>query len=605
MPHPLEEQLPSLPHLPGVYRFVDAGERVLYVGKAKDLRKRVSSYFNRSDAPARIQVMLAQAQKLELTVTTTENEALILEASLIKGFKPRYNVLLKDDKSYPYLRLTTGQAYPRLSLYRGDRQEPGRYFGPYPSSVAVRETLKILQRIFPVRQCEDGQFQRRERPCLQYQIRRCAGPCCGRVEEERYAAWVRQVVLFLEGKDRQLVESLRQEMWQAAEARRFEEAGELRDRIHALEHVQEQRRLNLSGGGEMDVIALAGGEGVWVVQVFFVRDGVNLGNREFFPAQVEEIPPEEILSAFVPQFYADKSPPPEILLPFFPEDAAWLGQALGERRGGRVVLRAPRRGEKRALVEMALVNARQSLERHLSGRATLRERLRLLAEELELDGIPERIEAYDVSHIQDAHPVGSMVVFGPEGFRKGSYRKFALEPELADDTARMGEMLRRRLQRLAQEGEEAWPDLILLDGGLGQLGAVRKVAESLGVAGIPLCAMAKGPDRNAGNERLFLPQRAEPIMLSNGAPVSFLLQNVRDEAHRFAVGYHRTRRGQAQTRSALDDVSGIGAQRKKALLRRFGSVRAIRESNVEELSRVEGISKGLAERILRALRNLE
>lgn len=620
--HCLLPQVASLPHKPGVYRYLDEAGQVLYVGKAKDLRKRVASYFSGQPATPKTRVLLAQAHGLEITVTATETEALLLEANLIKRYRPRYNVLLKDDKSYPYLHLTGGH-HPRLSLYRGDRSEPGRYFGPYPSATAVRETLKWLQRLFPVRQCADSQFASRQRPCLQYQIRRCGGPCRGKVTDDEYARWVRELTLFLEGKDHQLVEGLRRAMWEAAQGRAFEEAARLRDRVRAIEQIREQRKLNLSSGGDLDVACLVVEGGVAAVQVFFVRGGLNLGNRGFFPAQTEELTPPEILEAFLVQFYADKLPPPELLVDPLPVEEGWLAAALGERRGSAVRLHRPQRGEKRQLLELARSNAHEALRRRLGEEESHRRLLEGLGELLELPEAPERIEAYDVSHLQDALPVGSLVVYGPQGFRKGEYRRYALDdPRWKDDTARMGAMLTRRFRRLQQSeaggagqaefpaaraaGEEQglteWPDLVLLDGGQGQLAAALRVAEELQLGELPWCAIAKGEERRIGQERLFLPGRQAPLILSPNSPLLYLLQNIRDEAHRFALGYHRQRRERGQTQSALDQIAGIGPKRKRALLRAFGSVAAIRAAAPPQLAEVEGISLPMAELILHHLK---
>ncbi|MBF0425164.1 MAG: excinuclease ABC subunit UvrC [Magnetococcales bacterium] len=590
--HPLQASVEGLPELPGVYRFLAADGAVLYVGKAKALKRRVASYFSRGALPPRIQTMVEQAHALEITVTASESEALILEANLIRQCQPRYNVLLKDSKSYPYIHLASQHAYPRLSLYRGGRQGPGRYFGPYPSAQAVRETLKYLQKIFPVRQCEDVQFQSRRRPCLQYQIRRCSAPCCARVTQEQYAHWTHEVILFLEGRDRQLVQELEKGMWEAAAREDFAIAAQLRDRMRAIRLVQEQRRLDLEPDDDLDVVCITEREGVHAVQVFFVRAGINLGNRGFFPENATGVPAPEVLEAFLMQFYADKKAPAEVLVNLEPPDIGWLAQALG------CSLRLPRRGGRRRLLEMAIANADEALGRRLRGEAETNRRLNELAQILGLGATPGRIEAFDVSHLRDAHVVGSRVVFGRGGFVKGEYRRYALaNPGLEDDTARMATMLRRRLTALRKEDSEKWPDLLLLDGGQGQLNAVVAVVRELQLEPLALCAMAKGPDRNAGRERLFLPSREMPLILPPDSPVLFLLQNIRDEAHRFAVGYHRLRRSREQRRSGLDAIPGVGGKRKQALMRRFGSLTGVRRATVAELATVEGIAFGLAEQI--------
>ncbi|MBF0285129.1 MAG: excinuclease ABC subunit UvrC [Magnetococcales bacterium] len=648
--HPLKTQLPLLPHQPGVYRYLDGGGGLLYVGKAKDLRKRVSSYFaNLERLTPRIQTMIGLAQGLEWTVTTTGNEALLLEANLIKAFQPRYNVFLRDDKSYPYLRLESDHPFPRLTLYRGDRREPGRYFGPYPSSSSVRETLKLLQRLFPIRQCDDAQFAQRKRPCLQYQIRRCSGPCCGKTTREVYGGWIQEVCLFLEGKDTQLVEALTRAMWGAAERREYEEAALLRDRIQAIAHVQERRRVNLAapgaggremGDGDLDVAAAVNEGGGCCIQVFFIRGGINLGNRAFFPRHAEDLTPAETLAAFVPQFYQDKLPPPEILFNATPEEEGWLRSALAERRGGAVTLRVPQRGPRRDLILMAEANAREALARELRDQGALRQRLEELGEVVGLASAPERVEVFDISHLQGGEPVGGMIVLGPGGFRKDQYRKYGLKDlTLPDDTARMEEVLTRRFLRLKKEeeedgerekeasgGEEAsepssaspsppppsppppvagrgeWPELVVVDGGLPQLNAALRVAGELQLTGVAFVALAKGPERNAGRERLFIPGLDLPLSLPANSPVLFLLQNIRDEAHRFAIGFHRQRRGAERLHSGLDDVPGVGPARKKALLRHFGSLKGVREAEESALAEVPGLPRELAKRIFRHFR---
>ncbi|MBF0342320.1 MAG: excinuclease ABC subunit UvrC [Magnetococcales bacterium] len=609
------EVVDSLPESPGVYRFLDGEGKVLYVGKAKSLKKRVASYFHQPGS-ARILAMLARARDLAIVVTATEQDALILEANLIRRLQPPYNVLLKDDKSHPWLRLTIDQPFPRLTLHRGPRQPKERYFGPYPSVHAVRETLRWMQGIFPLRQCEDRQFSTRRRPCLQHQIKRCHAPCMGLIDQESYARLVRETILFLEGRDRQLTEGLTREMWQASQERRFEEAARLRDRIKAITHVQTQRRSNLKQGTDLDVICVTTTPGPASLQVFFVRDGINLGNQSHFPENTDELEPAEILESFISLFYSPESgeaggvetplPPPEILVNLPVEEVVWLESTLSRLRGGKVHIRIPERGEKRKLVELALANAEGAKVRSLSGKRANRQLLTELASILELPRVPERIEGYDISHIQDQHVVASLVAFGPEGMLKRAYRRYAIQdPASVDDTARMAEVLRRRFRAGGDKEGSAWPDLVLLDGGRGQLHAVMEVADDLGITGVAFCAMAKGPDRDAGRESLFLPGRSEPIILPERSPVLFMLQNIRDEAHRFAITYHRSSREKDQVRSVLDRIPGIGPERKRALLRRFGSVRAIRAADVEALAGVPGISPALAEIIVHTLRDCQ
>ncbi|MBF0131553.1 MAG: excinuclease ABC subunit UvrC [Magnetococcales bacterium] len=612
----LKKMAESLPDGPGVYRFLDEGGRVVYVGKAKSLRKRTSSYFTGSHGP-RTEAMLRQAKKLEMTLTETENEALILEANLIKRYKPPYNVLLKDDKSHPYLHLNHQHPFPRLSLYRGQRREGGRFFGPYPSVHAVRDTLKWLQKVFPIRQCSDLQFANRSRPCLQYQIKRCTAPCCGREGGEAYAARVGHLVLFLEGRDKAIERDMKKAMWMASEALDFEEAARLRDRLHCLKQVQDRRRLNLSKELDLDVAVVLKQDGVVIALFLFVRRGLLLGSRSFFPENAGEVALEEVMSTFLAQYYANPDnrfdqglgkmestwPPPEVLINVDMVEEGWLAQVLTRLRGSAVHFLRPVRGEKRQLLEMAEKNAEELLLRRI-GYHSLQSRDRVeLGRILEMPQIPERIEAYDISHFQDTHATGSQVVFTAQGFQKEAYRRYALDDDsLADDTARMADVLERRLLSLKEgEGEEGvtqpWPDLILLDGGVGQLHAVLAVAAELQIDGITFCAIAKGPQRNAGRERLFLQGRESPIILPHGSPVLLLLQKIRDEAHRFAVGFHRVRRQKEQRRSVLDEIPGIGSKKKRALLRQFGSVSAMQEADTESLMSVPGISAELARRI--------
>ncbi|MBF0613611.1 MAG: excinuclease ABC subunit UvrC [Magnetococcales bacterium] len=602
----------SLPESPGVYRFLDAEGKALYVGKAKSLKKRVSSYFHGS-CSRRILAMLAKAHDVAIVVTATEQDALILEANLIRRWQPPYNVLLKDDKSHPWLRLTMDHPFPRLTLHRGPRRAGERYFGPYPNVHALRELLRWLQGVFPLRQCEDRQFSSRKRPCLQHQIKRCHAPCMGLTDAENYAQMVREAVLFLEGRDRQLTDRLTRAMWEAAEGRHYEDAARLRDRIRAIEQLQSQRRANLQAGTDLDLFCVSTTPGPAAIQVFFVRDGINLGNQSHFPENTEECTPVEALEAFIAWFYAPPEegeagesvetplPPPEILINLPLAEQAWMESTLGRLRGGAVRIRIPERGEKRRLLDLAVTNAETAKVRRLSGRAANRQRLVELAELLALPQVPERIEALDVSHIQDAHAVAAMVVFGPEGMMKRAYRRFAIQdPASVDDTARMAEVVARRF-RPGESRQDDWPDLLLLDGGKGQLSAVLEVMGELGVSGVAVCAMAKGPERHAGKETLFLPERPEPVILPERAPVLFLLQNIRDEAHRFAITYHRSKRERSQVRSVLDEIPGVGPARKKALLRHFGSVRAIRAAGIAELTSVAGISSALAATIVHFL----
>lgn len=606
--HPLRVVAAAAPARPGVYRFVDGAGVVLYVGKAKELRRRLASYFVPRRLSPRIQWMVSRAVGLELAVTATENEALILESNLIKRHRPRFNILLRDDKSYPYLHLDDGHDFPRLAIYRGERREKGRFFGPYPSVTALRETLKWLQRVFPLRQCEDGEFDRRARPCLQHQIGRCAAPCTGLVTRERYGQWIRELVLFLEGRDRVLLAGLEEGMWQAAEAQRFEEAAGLRDRLQAIGQVVEQRRLQLTQGkgGEgidLDVVCVGRLEEVTVVELFLVRGGLNLGNRAFFPENAEESELPEVLGSFMTQYYARQPPPGEILVSHLPPDSGWLASALTEQCGHGVVIHHPVRGDKAHVLEMVRNNVQESLQRRLGALRGVAEQLSGLAALMELPRVPQRVEAFDISHHQGREVVGAMVVCGPQGMQRQNYRRYAIrDATLPDDTARMREMLERRYLGEGKAEEGVFPDLILMDGGEAQLAvAVQVAARCPGLSQTVVCAFAKGAQRKIGQERLFLPGRRRPFILDPHSPVMFLLQNIRDEAHRFAIGYHRTRKGSSITRSSLDDIPGVGPVRKKLLLRHFGSVAAIRHAGEEELSRVAGIPRALAQQICKFL----
>ncbi|MBF0187153.1 MAG: excinuclease ABC subunit UvrC [Magnetococcales bacterium] len=613
--HPLREVAVGFPLKPGVYRFLNASGRVIYVGKAKALRKRVLSYFSASvQTGSKTAVMLQQAASLELTVTSSEEEALLLEADLIKRYQPRYNVLLRDGKSYPYLHLSTNHPFPRLTLYRGERKEPGRYFGPFPSVHAVRGSLQWLQRAFPIRTCDDRQFASRKRPCLQYQIKRCSGPCCDRVEAERYGQWVAEVVRFLGGRDNQVVETVRQQMWKAAEARRFEEAAELRDRLKQLERIQRHRQDAPAIRGDADVIAAVIKGGLAALQILMVRGGRFFGSRTHFPNHVDHHSEAEIIEAFLGQFYTEHANPGTILVSHPLPQNDWLQSALQQQsdRRSKVVITTPQRGPKRHLVSLGLDNALDALDRRISSRKGVAELLERIAEVLLLPQTPSRIEVYDVSHIQDTNPVASMIVHGSEGFEKGQYRRFSIRDRtLPDDTARMREILTRRFKRLKQaeseeeKGEGIWPDLVLLDGGRGQLNVALDVSRELQLEGISFRAIAKGPDRHAGRERLFLPDDPEPLILDPGSAELFFLQNIRDEAHRFAITYHRARRQRSQKRSQLDGIQGIGAAKKRALLKAFGSVRKIADTSVDELATLPGITAELAQRILDAINHQE
>lgn len=591
-----------LPNAPGVYRMLDAEGHLLYVGKAKSLKKRVASYAKIFGLQPRIARMVRETVALEIAVTASEVEALLLEANLIKRLKPRYNVSFRDDKSFPYILITGDHDWPRITKYRGPRDRKGEYFGPFASAGAVNRTLVALQRAFPLRSCSDGEFAVRTRPCLQYQIKRCSAPCVGRVTAEAYGAVVDEVRAFLHGDSERVHSELTAKMQTAAEALDYETAAVMRDRIKALAHIRARQDINVEGIPEADVIAAYGQGGQVCVQVFFFRGGQNLGNRAYFPSQARDVALSEVLAAFLGQFYESRPAPAEVLISEEIEGMDVIGEALGIGAGRKVRVHAPQRGPRRVLVDHALTNAREALERRLAENATQRKLLEGVAEIFGLEAAPERIEVYDNSHVQGTAPIGAMIVAGPEGFVKAAYRKFNIrDTSIApgDDYAMMREVLTRRFARLLkeeEEGEPVWPDLVLIDGGPGQLKVAEEVLAELAIEGVAVASIAKGPDRNAGREHFYLPGR-EPFMLEPRHPVLYFMQRLRDEAHRFAIGTHRSRRAKAITRSVLDEITGIGAKRKRALLLHFGSAAAVSRASIADLKQVEGIDDGVAKAI--------
>lgn len=595
--------LPTLPDAPGVYRMHDERGEVLYVGKAKSLRRRVPAYAKPQALSARLQRMVALTRSLELVQTASEVEALLLEANLIKRMRPTFNIVLRDDKSFPYIFLRTSHAFPLIGKHRGAKREGTEYFGPFASAGAVNDTLNALLKAFPLRSCRDSIFDARTRPCLQHQIKRCSAPCVGRITEQDYARIVDEVRGFLLGRSREVQERLQGEMGEAAEALDFERAAVLRDRLKAMAHIQSRQGINTEAVDDADVLAAVVEGGQACVQVFFYRGGRNYGNRAYYPAHAADSTPGEVLEAFAAQFYSERPPARLVLLADALPQQALLAEALAVKAGRRVELAVPRRGDKRQLVEIALANARAALARRLSETSSHGRQLERLADVLDLTDAPRRIEVYDNSHIQGTSAIGAYIVAGPEGFDRRQYRTFNIRPgELTpgDDFAMMRQVLQRRLARLVKEDPErqtgAWPDLLMIDGGLGQLNAALETLGELGVTDLAVVAVAKGPERNAGRERLFLPGR-EPIALDPKDPVLYLVQRLRDEAHRFAVATHRGRRAQGITRSALDRVPGIGAKRKRALLGHFGSAEGVRRAGLLDLERVPGISRAVARAI--------
>ncbi len=586
--------LRTLTTRPGVYRMLDGEGQVLYVGKARDLKRRVGSYFSRS-LNGRLQLMVSQVRDIQVTVTHTEAEALILENTLIKTLKPRYNILLRDDKSYPYIHLSD-HPFPQLSFHRGSTRGPGRFFGPYPSAGAVRETLRLMQKLFPIRQCDDGFYRNRSRPCLQYQIKRCTAPCVGLVDEEAYARDVRDAVLFLEGRADRIVDGLVRRMERAAEALAFEEAARYRDQVAALRRIQERQYVS-GERGDLDIVACAVEGGTACVQLFYIRHGRNLGNKVFFPRMPAEEGAERVLTAFLSQYYIGKQIPAEIVVSDPVEGTELLEQVLGEASGRGVQIRHRVRAHRARWLEMARQNARLALEGRLASRAGMQERLLALQEALALDEAPARMECFDISHTGGELTVASCVVFGTEGPLKSDYRRFNIDGITpGDDYAALEQALARRYSRI-QSGEGSLPDILFIDGGRGQLGAVAGVLEELSVQGVTLVGVAKGSDRKPGLEQLFLFGHDTPIILPANSPALHLIQQIRDEAHRFAITGHRQRRDKRRRTSRLEEIPGIGAKRRQQLLRQFGGLQGIARAGVEDLSRVPGISRRLAEQI--------
>jgi excinuclease ABC subunit C len=592
----------TLPRKPGVYRMIAADGEVLYVGKARSLRSRVAAYTQPTRLDNRLLRMVSNTRTMEFAVTDSEAEALLLENNLIKRFKPRFNVLLRDDKSFPYIVIRRDTEWPQLAKHRGVRDPKNEYFGPFASATAVNRTLYALQRAFPLRSCSDGVFSTRTRPCLQYQIKRCTAPCVGRIDKPEYDAIVDEVRGFLGGRNREIQQALSQRMEQASVGLEFERAAVLRDRIRALAHIQSHQSITLPSIDEADIFAAHAEGGQVCVQVFFLRAGQNLGNRAYFPSHTKDLDEPAVLSAFIGQFYEARQAPKLILTSHDVAEAELLESALAMTAGHKVEIRHPKRGDQKDALDQAVVNAREALARRMAERGTQRQLLEGVARVFGLDGSPERIEIYDNSHIQGAAPIGAMVVAGPDGFVKNSYRKFNIKTEGAagDDFAMMREVLTRRFGRALREDperdDESWPDLVLIDGGQGQLEVARQVLSELGLEDIAIVGIAKGPDRDAGRERFFMPGKP-PFSLEPRDPVLYFLQRLRDEAHRFAIGTHRTRRAADITKSALDEVPGIGAGRKRALLHHFGSARAVAVATLEDIKAVAGISDALAQKI--------
>ncbi|MEZ5588530.1 MAG: excinuclease ABC subunit UvrC [Sedimenticolaceae bacterium] len=589
--------LRSLTPGPGVYRMLNARGEVMYVGKAKNLRRRVGSYFTRA-ANRRIASMVAQIRDIEITATHTEAEALLLENNLIKEHKPRYNVLLRDDKSYPYLFLSE-EEFPRLAFHRGARKAKGRFFGPYPSASSVRETLQLLQKLFPVRQCEDSYFRNRSRPCLQYQIQRCTAPCVGFITPDAYNQDVRDTELFLEGKASDVVERWIHKMEAAAARLEFEEAAHLRDQIGTLRAVQEKQYVS-GERGDLDIVAVAAEGAVACVQLFYVRQGRNLGNKSLFPRSGDGAEPGEIISAFIAQHYLGKAVPQQILVSVEPDDKAVLEESLSLQAARKVTIQSRPRGERARWLKMAVDNAALALASRLASAGSARARLVALQAVLDLAEPPQRMECFDISHTQGDQTVASCVVFVDGAANKADYRRFNISGITpGDDYAAMRQALDRRYRRVLT-GEGRLPDILLIDGGLGQLAVAGEIMAELGVEGVLLLGVAKGPDRRPGMEQLLLLGRSTPLILPADSPALHLVQQIRDEAHRFAITGHRQRRGKAKKRSILEDISGIGPKRRARLLKQFGGLQGLARAGIEDISTVEGVSEKLAQEIYAA-----
>lgn len=587
--------LKTLTVLPGVYRMLDERGQVLYVGKARNLRQRVSSYFREKHSSAKTRSLVSQIHAIEVTVTHTEVEALILESTLIKQIQPRYNILLRDDKGYPYIFAAAGD-FPRLSLHRGARSLPGRYFGPYPNARAVHETLDILQKIFKLRSCEDSVFRGRTRPCLQYQIKRCTAPCVGLVDVAGYQHQLQNAVLFLEGRSGQLIDDLVQRMEALAAGLQFEEAARCRDQIIELRQIQQCQHVE-SESGDLDVVACAVQEGAACVQVFVFRGGRLLGNRAFFPALPEGQSAEVILGAFLLQYYLDKAIPSEILLSHSPAEAPLLAEAFQQQAGRRIALTVHPRSERARWLEMAQRNAEQALAAQCAGRSGMRRRLEALREALALDRELTRLECFDISHTRGEATVAACVVFDVEGARKSDYRRYNIEGITpGDDYAAMRQALARRYSRI-REDQGSFPEILFVDGGKGQLTQAREILEELQVSGVMAVGIAKGPERKPGLETLYCADSGHPVILSAHSPALHLVQQIRDEAHRFAITGHRQRRAKTRTLSVLDQIPGIGPQRRQMLLRQFGGLKQLAQAGVEDLAKVSGIHLELARRI--------
>lgn len=589
--------LRSLTHRPGVYRMLNARGKVIYVGKARDLKKRVASYFRRTHGDAKTAALMKQVADVEVTVTSTAAEALLLEYNLIKRHKPRFNVVLKDDKSYPYIHVTTEHPFPRIEFHRGARKGKGRYFGPYPNAGSVRKTVGELQKLFLIRSCQESYFSNRTRPCLQYQIKRCTAPCVGYIDEETYAEDVNAAIMFLEGRNRNVIDALVARMEKASGELDYEKAARYRDQITRIRTVESEQLMSRGSTRDLDVIAVASKPGIHCVSVVFIRNGSVLGSRNHFPKVTGDPPKKELMSGFLAQYYLGREAPGEIIVDSSVEDQDLLQAEMSERSGHQVRIRNRVRGDRQRWIEMARTNAEQGLSMEIASNATIRRQFEALGEALGLETMPERLECFDISHTSGEATVASCVVFNLTGPLKSDYRRFNLSPEAAgDDYGAMREALRRRYARV-RKGEVAMPDILFVDGGKGQLNEAMTVLDELEIESLQVVAVAKGRARKPGQEQLFLAGRKTATILPPDSAALLLIQQLRDEAHRFAITGHRQRRAKSRTTSRLEEIPGLGPKRRRELLRQFGGLQGVREAGIGDLAKVHGISRDLAEKI--------
>ncbi|GFO72361.1 excinuclease ABC subunit C [Bathymodiolus japonicus methanotrophic gill symbiont] len=592
----IEAFLKNLTRLPGIYKMLNDKDIIVYIGKAKNLKNRVSSYFRKGAASPKQQVMVAKIARIEVTVTHTEADALLLESQLIKKHKPRYNICLRDDKFYPFIYISAEQQFPQITSHRGAKKKQGNYYGPYPSAGAVRETLKQLQKIFPIRQCEDSYYKNRSRPCLQHQIERCTAPCVGLISQEKYAEDVNNTQLFLAGKGSLLIDKLVQNMDNLAADLAFEQAAIIRDQISQLRTILEKNYVH-GERGDVDIVACATRAGVACVQIFFIRNGQNLGNKTFFPKISDEYTPESILQAFIPQYYLDKNVPYELIVSHQPAEVGLLTEVLASHAGHNVAISPNVRSDRAKWLQMACTNVENALLTKLSDKQGIYARFLSLQEELGCQEVPRRLECFDISHTQGEYTVASCVVFDREGPVKSAYRRFNIAGiTRGDDYAAIYQAVARRFRRLVK-GEHEAPDILFIDGGKGQVNEAEKALAELQVNNVMIVGVSKGPDRKAGMEKMILPGQQQPIDVTPGASGLLLIQHIRDEAHRFAITGHRTRRGKAKKQSTLETIAGLGPKRRQILLRQFGGMQGISRSGVDALCSVDGISRQLAQRI--------